>query len=163
MPRTIIVDTDPGVDDVLAILLALASPELHVKLISIVFGNTHAPMAQANLLKIYHVLQNELAAFPVDTLRRYPGLGDGEKKLKGKTRLAVGADGPVGGEKATAAYFVSHSFSTTLTLLHQLLYWWMVCFDWQMLYSADLIARQRRSVQSDRQSSTLHSSSSIGV
>lgn len=109
-PRTLIIDTDPGVDDVLAILLALSSPEFDVKLLSIVFGNTHAPSAHANLLKIYHVLQNELKVHPEELKERYPKLGD----QGGKTVLAIGADGPVGGEKATAAYFVSSSF----TLLH---------------------------------------------
>jgi hypothetical protein len=107
MPRTLIIDTDPGVDDVLAILLALASPEFHVKLISIVFGNTHAPMAHANLLKIFHVLESELKAFPEETVRRYRSLGEDGKKERARAILAMGADGPIGGEKATAAYFVS--------------------------------------------------------
>lgn len=107
-PRSIIIDTDPGVDDVLAILLALASPEVRVRLISIVFGNTHAPVAHANLLKIYHLLAREIDAVPA-TKERYAGLGphaDGRK-----TVLALGANDPVAGEKAVAAYFVSPSLS----------------------------------------------------
>lgn len=103
MPRSIIIDTDPGVDDVLAILLALASPaEVDVKLISIVFGNTHAPMAHKNLLKIYHALASEIKVVP-GAADRYLGLKNGAMRPK----LAVGGDGPVGGEKAVAAYFVS--------------------------------------------------------
>lgn len=103
-PRSIVIDTDPGVDDVLAILLALASPEVRVRLISIVFGNTHAPVAHSNLLKIYHLLAREIALVP-EAKERYRGLqpyDDGQK-----TVLALGGDGPVGGEKAVAAYFVS--------------------------------------------------------
>ena len=101
MPRKIILDTDPGVDDVLAILLALASPEIDVALISIVFGNTHAPVAHANLLKIYHMLALEMAAVP-EAAARYARLAG-----QVKTVLALGDDGPIGGEKAVAAYFVS--------------------------------------------------------
>src|SRR5207249_1632533 len=36
MARPIIIDTDPGVDDAVAILLALASPELEVEAITLV-------------------------------------------------------------------------------------------------------------------------------
>lgn len=36
----VIIDTDPGVDDVLAILLALASPELEILAYVVSFGNT---------------------------------------------------------------------------------------------------------------------------
>ena len=38
-PRPIIIDTDPGQDDAIAILLALASPELEVLGITAVAGN----------------------------------------------------------------------------------------------------------------------------
>lgn len=103
-PRKIIIDTDPGVDDVLAILLALSSPEVTVSLISIVFGNTHAPTAHSNLLKIYHQLGAELDANP-DAVKRY-NLFAGQERTK--TILALGEDQPIDGEKATAAYFVSH-------------------------------------------------------
>src|SRR5215213_6429363 len=39
MPRPIIIDTDPGIDDAVAILLALASPELTVLGLVTVAGN----------------------------------------------------------------------------------------------------------------------------
>lgn len=102
-PAKVIVDTDPGVDDVLAILLSLASPELDVRLISIVFGNTHAPVAHSNLLKIYHALAQEIINSP-EAAERYRML---EGQREKKTVLALGEDGPIGGEKAVAAYFVS--------------------------------------------------------
>jgi inosine-uridine nucleoside N-ribohydrolase len=40
-PARVIIDTDPGVDDVLAILLALSAKpeEMEVPLISVTFGN----------------------------------------------------------------------------------------------------------------------------
>ena len=39
-PKRIIIDTDPGVDDSMAILLAFNSPELEVEGLTTVFGNT---------------------------------------------------------------------------------------------------------------------------
>ena len=107
MPRKIIIDTDPGVDDVLAILLALASPEVDVRLISIVFGNTHAPVAHRNLLKIYHALAQEVLEV-AGAGQRYSRLSSNASK----TMLARGEDGPIGGEKAVAAYFVSGALTS---------------------------------------------------
>ncbi|MEL7151719.1 MAG: nucleoside hydrolase [Pseudomonadota bacterium] len=47
-PRKIIIDTDPGQDDAVAILLALASPELDVLGITAVAGNVPLPLTQKN-------------------------------------------------------------------------------------------------------------------
>lgn len=52
MPRRIIFDTDPGIDDACAILLALASPELAVEGLSIVHGNCSLEQATINALEI---------------------------------------------------------------------------------------------------------------
>ena len=46
--RRIIIDTDPGQDDAVAILLALASPELHVLGITTVAGNVPLPLTSRN-------------------------------------------------------------------------------------------------------------------
>jgi purine nucleosidase len=46
--RRIIIDTDPGIDDAVAILLALASPELEVAGIVAVAGNMPLPVTEAN-------------------------------------------------------------------------------------------------------------------
>jgi purine nucleosidase len=48
--KRILIDTDPGIDDSLAILLALASPEISVEGISVVHGNCSADQAYANAL-----------------------------------------------------------------------------------------------------------------
>jgi len=48
----LIIDTDPGIDDCLALLLALASPELHVHAIVTVYGNTTLENATRNALEI---------------------------------------------------------------------------------------------------------------
>lgn len=49
---TILFDTDPGVDDTFAILLALASPELKVDAILTVCGNVSLDVATRNALRI---------------------------------------------------------------------------------------------------------------
>ncbi len=48
MARKIIIDTDPGQDDAVAILLALASPELEVLGITCVAGNVPLPLTTKN-------------------------------------------------------------------------------------------------------------------
>jgi purine nucleosidase len=48
----IIIDTDPGQDDAVAILLALASPELEVLGITAVAGNVPLPLTEKNVRKI---------------------------------------------------------------------------------------------------------------
>ncbi|MDJ0629881.1 MAG: nucleoside hydrolase [Rhodobacter sp.] len=48
MTRKIIIDTDPGQDDAVAILLALASPELEVLGITAVAGNVPLPLTAKN-------------------------------------------------------------------------------------------------------------------
>ncbi|RCS24876.1 nucleoside hydrolase [Phyllobacterium salinisoli] len=52
MARKIIIDTDPGQDDALAILLALASPELEIAGITAVAGNVPLPLTETNARKI---------------------------------------------------------------------------------------------------------------
>jgi len=52
MGRKIIIDTDPGQDDAVAILLALASPELEVLGIVAVAGNVPLALTQSNARKI---------------------------------------------------------------------------------------------------------------
>jgi inosine-uridine nucleoside N-ribohydrolase len=51
-PRRVIIDTDPGVDDAMAILLALNSPELKVEALTVVPGNVEGPQGLENALKI---------------------------------------------------------------------------------------------------------------
>ena len=48
----VIIDTDPGQDDAVAILLALASPEIEVLGITTVAGNVPLPLTTRNALQI---------------------------------------------------------------------------------------------------------------
>jgi purine nucleosidase len=52
MAKRIFFDTDPGIDDACAILLALASPELTVEGLSIVHGNCSLEQATKNALSV---------------------------------------------------------------------------------------------------------------
>jgi purine nucleosidase len=51
-PRKIILDTDPGTDDAMAILLALNSPELDVKAVTVVAGNVVVEQGFENARKL---------------------------------------------------------------------------------------------------------------
>ena len=80
MSRPIIIDTDPGQDDALAILLALASPELEVLGITCVAGNVPLDKTTVNARKVC-----ELAGKP-------------------ETRVFAGAAGPLTRTLVTAEY-----------------------------------------------------------
>lgn len=51
----IIIDTDPGVDDAIAILMALGSPELEVEALTTVFGNVDLGKTTRNALTILDI------------------------------------------------------------------------------------------------------------
>ena len=55
MPRKIIIDTDPGVDDTMAIFFALCSPELEVVGLTSIFGNVHTALATKNALRLLEI------------------------------------------------------------------------------------------------------------
>lgn len=77
----ILIDTDPGIDDALAILLALGSPEVSVEAITTVAGNVEVDLATANAFRILEVARPE----------RRP-------------RVARGAAAPLAGPLLTAAH-----------------------------------------------------------
>ena len=54
-PRRILVDTDPGIDDAMAIFYALASPELEVVGLTTIFGNAHTDLCTANALRLLDI------------------------------------------------------------------------------------------------------------
>ncbi len=74
-------------------LTSLASPS----------GNTGAPLAYANALKVYAQIERELAHDPA-AAARYVGLERGANGRK--TILAKGAEEPIDGVVEFAAYFV---------------------------------------------------------
>ncbi|QGG96208.1 nucleoside hydrolase [Actinomarinicola tropica] len=81
-PRPVIIDTDPGIDDAMAIAVALASPELDVLALTTVHGNHEVDVTTANALRILDLL--ERADVPV----------------------VAGAGGPIGRPSTPPATFV---------------------------------------------------------
>ena len=55
MARKILIDTDPGIDDAMAIFYALESPELEVVGLTSVFGNAHTEVTTRNALKLLEI------------------------------------------------------------------------------------------------------------
>ena len=65
MARRVIIDTDPGVDDTAAILLALASPELEVEALTISYGNGSMAQCAANARRILEVAgRSDIPVYP---------------------------------------------------------------------------------------------------
>lgn len=58
MKQKVVIDTDPGIDDAVAILLALSSKNLDVQALTTVAGNTDIEMATLNALKILDYASN---------------------------------------------------------------------------------------------------------
>ena len=54
-PRRIIIDTDPGIDDAMAIFYALASPELEVLGLTTVFGNADVDTCTDNAIRLLDI------------------------------------------------------------------------------------------------------------
>lgn len=54
-PRRVIIDTDPGTDDALAIFLALHSPELHIEALTPVAGNVPLELTLPNALRLLEI------------------------------------------------------------------------------------------------------------
>jgi len=68
--RKIIIDTDPGVDDALALFLAVASPELELIGVTTTFGNVKTPEATRNALRLLEVAGEP--SIPVNTGSQTP-------------------------------------------------------------------------------------------
>jgi pyrimidine-specific ribonucleoside hydrolase len=54
-PLPLVIDTDPGIDDAVAILLALASPEVDLRLVTTVHGNVDLAQTTENALRVLHL------------------------------------------------------------------------------------------------------------
>lgn len=84
--QRILLDTDTGVDDALATILALNSPELKVEAITTVSGNVHVDLCARNLLMTLEAMElgGSLAlsrsAGASPSLREYPIVAKGESQ-----------------------------------------------------------------------------------
>ncbi|KAF2460870.1 Inosine/uridine-preferring nucleoside hydrolase domain-containing protein [Lineolata rhizophorae] len=101
-PNRIIIDTDPGIDDVMAMLLALsaAPEELEVLMISVTWGNVEVQNCLRNVMSLFHHIAKE------QEWRRANGQPEGFETLKKcKPIVAVGADRPLEDQRMMADYF----------------------------------------------------------
>ena len=87
VPLPVIIDTDPGIDDCLALLLALSSPELDVRGISVSYGNTVVENAYRNTVEILRRLKHPVRV-PIGVGARRP--------LKREIAVASDTHGPSG-------------------------------------------------------------------
>jgi len=87
VPLPVIIDTDPGIDDCLALLLALNSPELDVRGITISYGNTVVENAYRNAVEIIRKVKH--------TVRVPLGIG-ARRPLKRQIQVADDTHGPSG-------------------------------------------------------------------
>lgn len=90
--RRVIIDTDPGNDDIIAILLALAAPasELEVLMLSAVSGNVDVRSCLRNLVAVMHIIDREVQ------WRKHNKLSPGyEGATVYKPIIAIGAAEPL--------------------------------------------------------------------
>lgn len=100
----LIIDTDPGIDDILGIFLALGSPErVKLEAITLNFGNTTLDHCRDNILRSFHVLHKHVQEDPKEEKRNQLAkvLGTDATPIL----LSNGAAKPLGGPQITAAYF----------------------------------------------------------
>ena len=98
MTRKIILDTDPGVDDVVAMALAFMTPpnDSEIALITPVFGNT----------SLFHTVRNTVTILNIIDQEREWRKKNGYRQPRSDTPLvAMGAEGPIDGSKIIDARF----------------------------------------------------------
>ncbi|KAI6834645.1 fungal transcriptional regulatory protein [Hortaea werneckii] len=101
-PRKIIIDTDPGVDDMLAMLLACSClpEELEVVLLSITYGNIDVQNCIRNAISLFYHIEKEIA------WRKSQGKPIGFDTIrKTKPIVAVGPEHPLTDDMLMADYF----------------------------------------------------------
>ena len=106
--RSVLIDCDPGIDDAVAIMLAVRHPELRVEAITTCSGNVPANQASVNALKVLDLLEAPeipVAAGPLTPLvRPYPvdPFSHGDDGL-GNTACLILADRPARASRQTSS------------------------------------------------------------
>jgi inosine-uridine nucleoside N-ribohydrolase len=98
MTRKIILDTDPGVDDVVAMALAFMTPpnDTEIALITPVFGNT----------SLFHTVRNTVTTLNIiDQEREWREKNSYRQPRSDTPLVAMGAEGPIDGSKIIDARF----------------------------------------------------------
>ncbi|KXT17948.1 hypothetical protein AC579_5946 [Pseudocercospora musae] len=101
-PRKVIIDTDPGVDDVVAMLLAFSalSEELEVLLLSVTYGNIDVQNCLRNVVSLFFHVEKEIE------WRKSQGKPLGFDSLrKQKPLVAIGPEHPLADQLLMADFF----------------------------------------------------------
>ncbi|GAB4475690.1 MAG: nucleoside hydrolase [Anaerolineales bacterium] len=85
LPKRLIVDTDPGIDDAHALMLALSHPAVQVEAISTVAGNVSLEQTTRNALTVLELLGNEVPL--------YAGCADSLVHSPPRRAVSHGSDG----------------------------------------------------------------------
>ena len=103
-PKSIIIDTDPGIDDAIALLVAMMSPELNILGITAVAGNVTQDIAFKNVHKINHLAKTSITIYKgceapmvvpyekVDNIYGETGLGYYDQKVTVPDNTLHGVD-----------------------------------------------------------------------
>ncbi|KAK2453817.1 putative uridine nucleosidase [Trifolium repens] len=97
-PKKIIIDTDPGIDDAMAIFLALRSPEVEVIGLTTIYGNVYTTLATRNALHLLEVAGRTdipVAEGSHVTLSKEPKLGVTDFAKANPGKVTVVALGPL--------------------------------------------------------------------
>jgi purine nucleosidase len=86
-PRQVIIDTDPGTDDAIAIMLALNSSELAVRALTVVAGNVPAPQGLDNALRLASLAHRCDLAVAIGAQRPLDGILTTAELYHGKNGL----------------------------------------------------------------------------
>ena len=103
---TVVIDTDPGIDDAVALMMAIASPDIDIKAVTAVFGNVDVDKAFDNIRRVFSVCgmkkmpllgkgaANSLSAEPYKPrfVHGVDGLGNTDLELSGAVSRAESAD-----------------------------------------------------------------------
>ncbi|KAH8731012.1 Inosine/uridine-preferring nucleoside hydrolase domain-containing protein [Phaeosphaeriaceae sp. PMI808] len=101
-PNKIIIDTDPGIDDILAMLLAFSAKkeELDILMLSLTFGNVEVQNCLRNVVTLFHYIEKERI------WRQENGRTAGFETLDVRRPIvAVGAEEPLAEHMMVADFF----------------------------------------------------------
>src|SRR5215203_4974861 len=90
MPTPVIIDCDPGHDDAMALLLALASPELELSAVTTVAGNQTLDKVTANAIRVLDVVGADAIPVAAGADRGLIHIAEAAGEVHGET----GLDGP---------------------------------------------------------------------
>ncbi|KAK9473772.1 Inosine/uridine-preferring nucleoside hydrolase domain-containing protein [Dipodascopsis tothii] len=100
--RKIIIDCDPGVDDVIGLLLAFNAPDIEIALVSLCFGNVDTAASLRNVIATLSVLGRE-SEFRKE--RGLPALQFDPADRAAWPTVACGSDEPMSEVRHTADYY----------------------------------------------------------